>query len=110
MIQIERSGSTFDKHTQRHWLWNYLYYLYCLGLKSPTDFTGLEFEIDKQVREDNVEWFPAMGEGDSGGELEGVMGTLETDINNVIKVAEDAVEKGKKTLKEAKSAMQAIKG
>jgi inositol 1,4,5-triphosphate receptor type 1/inositol 1,4,5-triphosphate receptor type 3 len=49
-------------------LWNYLYYLYCLRLKSPTDFTGLEYEIDKKVNEEDVEWFPALGEGDTEGE------------------------------------------
>ena len=49
---MERTGSTFAKHTRiRHFLWNYLYYLYCLRLKSPTDFTGLEYEIDKKVNE-----------------------------------------------------------
>ena len=72
-MQMERTGSTFDKHTHRHWLWNYLYYLYCLRLKSPTDFTGLEFEIDKQVGDDNTDWFPSMGESDSEGELQVAM-------------------------------------
>jgi hypothetical protein len=40
---MEREGSNFIKHTKQHYLWNYLYYLYYLGCKSPTEFTGLEF-------------------------------------------------------------------
>jgi len=66
---MERSGTTFEKHIQKHFLWNYLYYIYVLSLKSPTDYTGLEYVIDKNVNEEDVEWFPALGEGDSGGAI-----------------------------------------
>lgn len=91
---MERSGSTFDKHIQKHALWNYLYYLYCLRLKDPTDFTGLEYEIDKKVNEEDVEWFPANGEGDSEGAIEKVLGELETNINSVFSVVDQSVEVG----------------
>lgn len=96
---MERSGSTFIKHTRnRHFLWNYLYYLYCLRLKSPTDFTGLEYEIDKKVNEEDVEWFPALGEGDTEGETEKVIGDLEAEIKNVFGHLTQTVETGKTTL------------
>jgi inositol 1,4,5-triphosphate receptor type 1/inositol 1,4,5-triphosphate receptor type 3 len=94
---MEKSGTTFDKHTRRHHLWNYLYYLYCLKLKSPTDFTGLEFEIDNKVKGEDVEWFPAMGEEDTEGEVEGKLTELTTDIDEIIKVVSETVEKAKLT-------------
>ena len=66
---MERSGTTFDKHITKHFLWNYLYYLYVLKKKGKTDYTGLEFDIDTKVNSGDVEWFPAMGEGDTEGEV-----------------------------------------
>ena len=40
-MQIEKQGSTFPVHTKKkHLLWNYVYYVYVLELKSPTDYTG----------------------------------------------------------------------
>lgn len=108
---MERSGSTFAKHTRnRHFLWNYLYYLYCLRLKSPTDFTGLEYEIDKKVNEEDVEWFPALGEGDTGGETEKVIADLESEIKNVFDNLSKTVDIGSTTLKDARSAVEKIKG
>lgn len=64
---MERTGSTFDKHIAKHFLWNYLYYLYILKKKGKTDYTGLEFDIDDKVSKEDVDWFPAMGEGDAEG-------------------------------------------
>ena len=67
---MEKSGSSFDEHTlKRHFLWNYIYYLYVLKQKNPTDFTGLEFVIDSQVTNDETDWFPSLGEGDADLEL-----------------------------------------
>ena len=40
-----------------------------LQQKNPTDFTGLEFVIDSQVRSDETDWFPSLGEGDAEAEL-----------------------------------------
>lgn len=64
---MEKNGTTFDKHISKHLLWNYLYYLYVLKEKDPTDYTGLEFDINYKVNNEDVDWFPAMGEGDSDG-------------------------------------------
>jgi len=39
---MEKSGSNFKIHTQKkHFMWNYMYYLYVLKQKDPTDYTGL---------------------------------------------------------------------
>jgi hypothetical protein len=74
-----------------------------LRLKSPTDFTGLEYEIDKKVSEEDVEWFPALGEGDSEGETEKVITELEDGIKSVFNHLKKVVESGKNTISEALS-------
>ncbi|MCB0369611.1 MAG: hypothetical protein KDD45_09250, partial [Bdellovibrionales bacterium] len=50
---------------KRHFLWNYIYYLYVLKQKDKTDYTGLEFDIDRQVTAEEIDWFPSLGEGDA---------------------------------------------
>lgn len=40
-MQMEKQGTTFEKHKKKHLLWNYLFYKYCLDMKDPTDYTGL---------------------------------------------------------------------
>lgn len=40
-IQMEKTGTTFKKHIEKHWLWNYLFYRYVVKLKDPSDYTGL---------------------------------------------------------------------
>jgi hypothetical protein len=66
---MERSGTSFDDHRATHELWHYLFYLYVLKNKGKTDYTGLEFDIDFKVNSEDVEWFPALGEGDAEGEI-----------------------------------------
>lgn len=65
---MEKEGETFKKHTEKkHFLWNYLYYIYCLENKDPTDYTGIEYIIKTKIDEDDVSWFPAEEEKDTGG-------------------------------------------
>lgn len=98
---MEKSGTTFEKHVSKHFLWNYLYYLYVLRQKDPTDFTGLEFDIDLKVNSEDVEWFPSMGEGDAEGEVEKEIERLEGEMNSVFTVMEETVGKSKQTLEDA---------
>ena len=78
LTQIEKQGSNFPTHTKKkHYLWNYIYYLYTLQQKSPTDYTGLEFEIDRQVTEEEIDWFPSVGGGDADAELKAAFSSLE---------------------------------
>lgn len=49
-----------------------------------------------------------MGEGDSEGELQVVMEGLQGDIEKVLQIADDTLEKGKSTLGEAKSAFEKV--
>lgn len=98
---MEKSGTTFEKHIHTHFLWNYLYYLYVLKQKDKTDFTGLEFDIDQKVYTEDVDWFPAMGEGDAEGEVQKVIEDLEGEINSVFGVIDDSVGKSKQTIEDA---------
>lgn len=39
---IEKEGKKFSDHIKnKHFLWNYIYYIYVLERKNPTEFTGL---------------------------------------------------------------------
>jgi inositol 1,4,5-triphosphate receptor type 1/inositol 1,4,5-triphosphate receptor type 3 len=51
---MEKAGTTFKKHTEKHWLWNYLFYRYCVNMKDPSDYTGLEYTISTQLEEQKV--------------------------------------------------------
>lgn len=64
---MEKNGETFKKHINRHFLWNYVYYIYCLENKDETDYTGIEYMIKNQLENEDISWFPYMGEDDSGG-------------------------------------------
>lgn len=60
-IQMEKTGTTFKKHIEKHWLWNYLFYHYVLKLKDASEFTGLEYTISTQITDNKVQWFPDNG-------------------------------------------------
>jgi len=47
-----------EKHILKHFLWNYIYYIYCLNEKDSTDYTGIEYIIFTKISEDDVTWFP----------------------------------------------------
>ena len=46
---LEKQGFDFDDHTRnKHFLWNYIFYIYVLEQKDETDYTGLEYYIRQQ--------------------------------------------------------------
>ncbi|CAM6001410.1 unnamed protein product [Sphagnum balticum] len=64
---LEKSGEDFNSHTRnKHFLWNYIFYIYVLERKSETDYTGLEYYIRLQYykpdEEMEVKWIPNQGE------------------------------------------------
>lgn len=103
LTQIEKAGSSFPIHTKKkHYLWNYIYYLYVLNNKSSTDFTGLEFEIFRQVEAEEIDWFPSAGGGDAEGELKSAFESLEAEMNKVFATMEDSVSKVMPAITDAK--------
>lgn len=57
---IERKGESFEEHKlKKHCIWDYFYYLYYLEkLKSNTEYTGVEYWIVEQIKNEKIEWFP----------------------------------------------------
>lgn len=42
-----------------HNIWNYFFYMYSLEyLKDLTDFTGIEYWINRQVKNNLIDWIP----------------------------------------------------
>lgn len=60
---IEKEGDSFQNHIEtNHWLWNYVFYMYVLKAKDPTDYTGIEYYISEKVNNESedvdVDWLP----------------------------------------------------
>ncbi len=48
----------FKEHIKPHDLWNYIYFIFCLKQKDPTDYSGMEYEINDKMSNDDINWFP----------------------------------------------------
>lgn len=47
---MEKNGEGFAFHKENdHNIWNYIYYIYYLMEKDPTEYTGIESEIALKV-------------------------------------------------------------
>uniref|UniRef100_A0A7S3GF30 Ion transport domain-containing protein n=1 Tax=Palpitomonas bilix TaxID=652834 RepID=A0A7S3GF30_9EUKA len=56
---IDRHGNGFQRHIQQdHNMWNYVYFHMYLEEKSPTDYTGQESYIRKQIDAFKIGYFP----------------------------------------------------
>jgi len=46
----------------KHFLWNYVFYIYYLDKKNPTDYSGLEYQITNQYNRTDedmqIYWVP----------------------------------------------------
>lgn len=80
---MEKMGTTFNKHTSNHFLWNYIFYIYCLKGKDATDFTGMEYDITTKMESEDVTWFPDNGEKDMSGEIEELVQELRTNLHSL---------------------------
>jgi hypothetical protein len=81
--QIEKTGTTFKKHTEKHFLWNYLFYRYVVEMKDASDYTGLEYTISTQINEKKVEWFPDNGPKEESGEIESLISAIKDQMNKM---------------------------
>lgn len=62
---LEKNNEKFDNHIhEKHFLWNYIYYTYCLNSKHETEHSGLEYEIKECLNsgvgeeENMIRWIP----------------------------------------------------
>lgn len=47
---MEKNSESFEEHIKdKHFLWNYIYYMYCLMKKDSTEYTGLEYSISEMI-------------------------------------------------------------
>ena len=57
LYQLEKSNEDFDDHIkEKHFLWNYLFYIYVLLKKDSTEYTGLEYAIMDMLSKEDISW------------------------------------------------------
>jgi inositol 1,4,5-triphosphate receptor type 1/inositol 1,4,5-triphosphate receptor type 3 len=60
---LEKNRISFQDHiTDKHYLWNYVFFIYFLDKKSPTDYSGMEYQITTQYNKPDeemvIDWVP----------------------------------------------------
>ena len=55
---MEKKKEKFQTHINRHYLWNYIFYIYALKSKDSTQYSGNEYDIAKKVQNGDITWFP----------------------------------------------------
>lgn len=57
--QADKKNKDFDLHIKtEHYLWNYIFYIYCLRNKDNTDYTGIEYSIAEKLEKEDLSWMP----------------------------------------------------
>jgi inositol 1,4,5-triphosphate receptor type 1/inositol 1,4,5-triphosphate receptor type 3 len=41
----------------KHYLWNYIFYIYGLNKKDSTEYTGLEYAISDMIAKEDIQWY-----------------------------------------------------
>lgn len=39
-------------------MWNYLYFMYNIKKKDPTEYNGIESYVSEMMEKDDIKWFP----------------------------------------------------
>lgn len=56
---FEKHGNGFAHHIEHeHNLWNYIFFVYGLKKKDPTEYTGMESYVADMVLRDDIGWVP----------------------------------------------------
>lgn len=75
---VEKRNKDFESHIkQEHYLWNYIFYIYCLKKKDETDYSGIEYSISEKLEKEDLSWIPMEEENEDGNEKEGVKEAFE---------------------------------
>jgi hypothetical protein len=99
-------GTTFNKHIEKHRLWYYIFYKYCLDMKDQTDYTGIEYMITEKIGSENVTWFPDNGEKDMSGEIEQLVEKLKENIDAMKETSVALVDKGTQAVKKIEGGLK----
>jgi inositol 1,4,5-triphosphate receptor type 1/inositol 1,4,5-triphosphate receptor type 3 len=55
---LEKNNEDFDVHIlSKHFLWNYVFYMYTLTKKDSTEYTGLEYWISDKIKNEDILWY-----------------------------------------------------
>lgn len=103
---LEKQSKSFKEHINgSHFLWNYVFYVYFLDNKSPTDYSGLEYLITAQYNKSDedmqIDWVPVAQaeEFDSMGKIEELNGLID-EKNALLEDSTAQIEESLKKLKE----------
>lgn len=79
-------------HIRRdHFLWNYIFYLYCLKHKDQMDKSGLEYDIGNRSEDENdISWIPIYSEEDDN--LEGKIEEIQNTLGKLKEISEKKAE------------------
>lgn len=72
----------------KHFLWNYVFYIYCLKNKDSTEYTGLEYWIMDKVENEHTNWFPVQAKDseDLDSKLEEINKRLDGVVDTLLKI------------------------
>lgn len=57
--EFDKNADGFENHKKRdHKMWNYLYFMYNIKKKDPTEYNGIESYVSEMMEKDDIKWFP----------------------------------------------------
>lgn len=61
LSQFEKNADGFEIHIKRdHHLWDYIYFIYYVKTKDPTEYNGIESFVAQQITKDDISFFPLL--------------------------------------------------
>ena len=74
IVQFDKNGTGFENHIEKqHHLWNYVFFIYSVNAKDPTEYNGIESYVQEKVNKffdakfiknpfqlqaEDISWFP----------------------------------------------------
>lgn len=56
---LDKEAEGFEEHTRNvHFLWDYLYFVYYLKMKSVTEYNGMEMNVHEKIQAGDISWLP----------------------------------------------------
>mmetsp|Transcript_9604 Transcript_9604/g.8268 ORF Transcript_9604/g.8268 Transcript_9604/m.8268 type:complete len:88 (-) Transcript_9604:95-358(-) len=66
---FDKSSKGFEYHIKKcHYLWNYIFFIYSIQKKDPTEFNGIESYVSEKLEQEDISWIPNL----EAIELEGI--------------------------------------
>lgn len=58
--EFDKNADGYDNHIRRdHKIWNYLYFMYAIKKKDPTEYNGIETYVSEMMAKDDIVWVPS---------------------------------------------------